>query len=287
MHRRTEFIPFRFFPGARDSATRRNEFRSTTHQIETPPNSPVDPHDPAMILHFALGRPIMDVIGDRRLTAHRTIAEPPGGLPVIPRRDRTALAVIACALAMIVTAGCPRKDPLPAEDPARQTIRLKSTAFEDGGMIPKTFTCDGSDRSPPLEWSGVPESTRSLVLICDDPDAPIGTWSHWVVFNVAPQVRALKEGVPPGETIAATAADEPKAGDDNSPRARQGTNDFSKLGYGGPCPPSGTHRYFFRLYALDIQLDLGSSAKRSQVLKAIEGHILAEGRLMGKYKRAA
>jgi Raf kinase inhibitor-like YbhB/YbcL family protein len=227
------------------------------------------------------------VIGDRRLTAHRTIAEPLGDLPVTARHDRTALNVIACSLAMIVTGGCQRKDSLPAEDPARQTITLRSPAFEDGGMIPQTFTCDSSDRSPPLEWSGVPASARSLVLICDDPDAPLGTWSHWVVFNLAPQVRALKEGVPPGETIAAAAADESKAGDDNSPKARQGTNDFGKLGYGGPCPPSGTHRYFFRLYALDIPLDLGSSVKRGQVLKAIEGHILAEGRLMGKYKRAA
>jgi Raf kinase inhibitor-like YbhB/YbcL family protein len=185
---------------------------------------------------------------------------------------------------MIVLTGCGRNDPRPAEDPARQTITLKSAAFDDGGMIPKMFTCDGSDRSPPLEWSGVPANAQSLVLICDDPDAPLGTWSHWVLFNLAPQVTTLKAAVPPEEMIA---AGDSKAGDAKSPEARQGTNDFGKLGYGGPCPPSGTHRYFFRLYALDIQLDLGSSAKRSQVIKAMEGHILAEGRLMGKYKRSA
>jgi len=183
---------------------------------------------------------------------------------------------------MIVAAGCLRRDPLPAENPARQTITLKSSAFEDSGMIPRTFTCDGADRSPPLEWSGVPDNAKSLVFICDDPDAPMGTWSHWVVFNLPPHVRSLNEGVSPAETIESAA---PKAADQQLPKARQGTNDFGKLGYGGPCPPSGTHRYFFRLYALDTQLDLGSSAKRGEVLKAIEGHILAEGRLMGRYAR--
>jgi Raf kinase inhibitor-like YbhB/YbcL family protein len=126
-----------------------------------------------------------------------------------------------------------------------------------------------------------------LALICDDPDAPLGTWSHWVVFNLAPGVRALNEGIPPEATIAPAVAATPESADGKPPKARQGTNDFGKIGYGGPCPPGGTHRYFFRLYALDIQLELGSSTTRSQVLKAIEGHILAEGRLMGKYKRSA
>jgi Raf kinase inhibitor-like YbhB/YbcL family protein len=194
--------------------------------------------------------------------------------------------MLACSLAMIAPAGCHQQDPLPAEDPARRTIQLRSSAFADGGMIPRTFTCDGSDRSPPLEWSGVPAPARSLALFCDDPDAPLGTWSHWVVFNLPPQATALNEGVPPEETIAPAAAEMPGSADGKLPKARQGTNDFGKIGYGGPCPPGGTHRYFFRLYALDIPLDLGSSATRSQVLKTIEGHILAEGRLMGKYKRS-
>ncbi len=202
------------------------------------------------------------------------------------RSALTAWVVIACSLVMTVPPGCQRKDPLPAEDPARQIIQLRSSAFADGGMVPKTFTCDGSDRSPPLEWSGVPAQAQSLVLICDDPDAPLGTWSHWVLFNLGPTAKALDDGVPPEEVIVAGAAETPGSADHKPPKARQGTNDFGKIGYGGPCPPRGTHRYFFRLYALDIELDLGSSATRSQVLKAMDGHILAEGKLMGRYQRS-
>ncbi len=219
----------------------------------------------------------MDCDRDTARRAARSL-HPARDLLVTSRHARTALVGIACSLPMLVSAGCQRKDPLPTEDPARRTIQLRSPAFADGGMIPKTFTCDGTDRSPPLEWSGVPVKAQSLVLICDDPDAPLGTWSHWVVFNLAPGVRALNEGIPPEETIALAAAETPESADGKPPRARQGTNDFHKIGYGGPCPPGGTHRYFFRLYALDIQLELGSSATRSQVLKAIKGHILAEGR---------
>jgi hypothetical protein len=118
-----------------------------------------------------------------------------------------------------------------------------------------------------LEWSGVPASARSLALLCDDPDAPMGTWSHWVVFNLAPQIKELNEGIPAEETISIDAG-----------KARQGKNDFGKTGYGGPCPPSGTHRYFFRLYALDGDLKLNSKATRADILKAIQGHIVAEGR---------
>jgi len=206
-------------------------------------------------------------------------------LLVTVRQARIASVALAWSLAMIVSGGCQRKDPLPAEDAARRTIQLRSAAFVDGGMIPQTFTCDGRDHSPPLEWSGVPASTRSLALICDDPDAPMGTWSHWVLFNLAPRVQALKEGIPPDQTIAALTAETAESAGGEPPKARQGTNDFGKIGYGGPCPPSGTHRYDFRLYALDIQLELGSSARRNQVLQAIEGHILAEGRLVGRYKR--
>ena len=165
--------------------------------------------------------------------------------------------------------------PLPAEDPGRMTLRLTSAAFQDGGMIPKTYTCDGSDRSPPLEWTGVPEEARSLALICDDPDAPGGTWSHWVVYNMAPQARTLGEGIAPAERFEL----------EGGLSVRQGKNDFGKIGYGGPCPPRGTHRYFFRLYALDIEIDPGAGATRSTVLQAIDRHIVAEGRLMGKYSR--
>jgi Raf kinase inhibitor-like YbhB/YbcL family protein len=167
------------------------------------------------------------------------------------------------------------------------TIQLRSSAFTDGGMIPKAFTCDGSDRSPPLAWSGVPAQAKTLALICDDPDAPMGTWAHWVVLNLPPQVTALKESVPAGERIPATAVEQPESPENGLSDARQGKNDFGNLGYGGPCPPGGTHRYFFRLYALDSRLDLGSGATRSELLKAITGHILAEGRIVGKYQRGS
>jgi Raf kinase inhibitor-like YbhB/YbcL family protein len=191
-----------------------------------------------------------------------------------------SLVAIAGLIGLLSTPGCWRTDALPAEDPRRLTIRLRSSAFADGEMIPKTFTCDGADRSPPLEWSGVPASARSLALLCDDPDAPMGTWSHWVVFNLSPEIRALKEGITAAETISVV------VGSEQARTARQGHNDFDKIGYGGPCPPSGTHRYFFRLYVLDVGLKLGSTARRADVLKAIQGHILAEGRLMGKYQRS-
>jgi Raf kinase inhibitor-like YbhB/YbcL family protein len=153
-------------------------------------------------------------------------------------------------------------------------------------MIPKAYTCDGEDRSPPLEWSGVPGAARSLALICDDPDAPMGTFSHWVLFNLPPQLQALPEGDSAAASLTAPAKEPGGPSDAEAPRPQPGPNDFGKLGYGGPCPPSGTHRYVFRLYALDTRLGLSASAKRADVLKAIRGHILAEGRLMGRYSRA-
>jgi Raf kinase inhibitor-like YbhB/YbcL family protein len=186
---------------------------------------------------------------------------------------------------LMASPGCRGTDSLPAEDPSRLTIQLHSSAFVDDGMIPKAFTCEGSDRSPPLEWSGAPGSSLSFALICDDPDAPMGTWSHWVVYNLPPQLRALKEGIPVGENMPATATEGAAAAAEEFSNARQGKNDFGKSGYGGPCPPSGTHHYFFRIYALDTRLELGPGATRAQILKAITGHILAEGRLVGKYQR--
>jgi Raf kinase inhibitor-like YbhB/YbcL family protein len=189
---------------------------------------------------------------------------------------------ITIALALVSSVGCGNADPLPS--PEHLTIQVRSTAFAEGGMIPDRFTCDGSNRSPALSWYGVPEQSRTLALICDDPDAPAGTWSHWVVFNLPARLTGLKEGVPPDDRVPNASIEEsPPAGSDSG--ARQGTNDFRKIGYGGPCPPSGTHRYFFRLYALDDALELGPEATRADVLKAIKGHILAEGRLIGKYSR--
>jgi len=205
--------------------------------------------------------------------------------------DRAVLVSVAVMfggtvlIALLATPGCWRTESLPADDPSRLTIQLSSPAFPEGGMIPKTFTCDGSDRSPPLEWSGVPTSARALALICDDPDAPGGTWSHWVVFNLPPQIKAIREGVPADESIPEASTEGSQPGVEKLPKARQGKNDFGKTGYGGPCPPSGTHRYFFRLYALDTRLELGPTATRAEVFKAIERHILAEGRLAGKYQR--
>ena len=150
-------------------------------------------------------------------------------------------------------------------------IKLVSSAFQEGGMIPADYTCDGKDISPPLSWSGVPEQAVTLALICDDPDAPLGTWVHWVLYNLPASVRELPAGVPPDERLANGAL--------------QGRNDFRRLGYGGPCPPGGTHRYYFKLYALDKALDLKPGATKKELLKAMEGHVLAEGQLMGRYKR--
>jgi Raf kinase inhibitor-like YbhB/YbcL family protein len=150
-------------------------------------------------------------------------------------------------------------------------IQLTSDAFSDGSMIPKRFTCDGEDLSPPLSWSGLPTETESLTLICDDPDAPVGTWDHWVLFNIPALANGLPENVPAKATL-----------DDGGVH---GNNSWGRLGYGGPCPPGGTHRYFFKLYALDIALNLKTGATKSQVANAMEGHILDRGQLMGKYKR--
>lgn len=157
-------------------------------------------------------------------------------------------------------------------EPGKMTITLKSTAFAAGAFIPKQATCDGPDISPPLKWSGVPAKAVSQVLICEDPDAPSGTWTHWVVFNLPGQVSELGAGVPPAKTLANSAA--------------QGTNDFKKIGYGGPCPPQGQpHRYLFKIYALDTKLKLAPGATKQQVLDAMNGHTVAEGQLTGTYRR--
>lgn len=150
-------------------------------------------------------------------------------------------------------------------------LEITSSAFSEGQMIPTRHTCDGPDVSPDLAWSGVPEKTQSLALICDDPDAPVGTWVHWVVFNLPAGADGLPAEMPPDAIL------------ENG--ARHGINDFRKLGYGGPCPPGGTHRYFFKLYALDTALELESGITKARLLEAMEGHILAEAQLMGKYKR--
>lgn len=148
---------------------------------------------------------------------------------------------------------------------------LKSNAFEQEGMIPSKYTCDGEDVSPELIWSSVPDSTNSVALICDDPDAPFGTWVHWVYYNIPADAKGLPENV----------------GSDENPKCGgvQGRSDFGSIGYGGPCPPGGTHRYFFKLYALDTILDLAAGATKGELLKVMEGHIIEQAELMGRYAR--
>jgi Raf kinase inhibitor-like YbhB/YbcL family protein len=155
--------------------------------------------------------------------------------------------------------------PSTATSPA--TLKLNSTAFVEGGAIPAQYTCDGTNISPPLAWSNLPPNTKAVALTVDDPDAPLKTWVHWVVYDLPATTTQLAENVK--NTL-------PGGG-------KQGTNDFRKASYGGPCPPSGTHRYFFKLYALDAETSLQPGATKDDLLKAMEGHILARGELMGKY----
>jgi Raf kinase inhibitor-like YbhB/YbcL family protein len=150
-------------------------------------------------------------------------------------------------------------------------MKLTSSAFTEGAMIPVKYTCDGQNISPPLTWTDVPGGVRTLALICDDPDAPAGTWVHWVAFNLPQDATGLPEGVPPDKTLATGGV--------------QGMNSGRRLGYGGPCPPSGTHRYYFKLYALDNTLSLGSNATAKDLQTAMQGHVLAETQLMGRYRR--
>lgn len=151
-------------------------------------------------------------------------------------------------------------------------FELTSSAFKEGELIPKKHTCDGADVSPPLQWTGAPSTTQSFVIIADDPDAPAGIWVHWVLYQVPLDLRGLKEGVSPQESLP-----------DGS---LQGVNDFKRIGYGGPCPPPGKpHRYLFKLYALDMQLPLKPRSTKAQVLDACQGHVLAEAQLMGRYGR--
>ncbi len=150
-------------------------------------------------------------------------------------------------------------------------IKITSPVFSEGGPIPSRYTCDGENISPPLAWDLMPAGTKSLALVSDDPDAPMGVWVHWVAYNLPASLKGLKEGVPPSDTIAGG--------------GRQGVNDFGKFGYGGPCPPGGTHRYFFKLYALDAELPFSERMSKEALEAAMKGHILGQGQLMGKYAR--
>ncbi|MFO0706397.1 MAG: YbhB/YbcL family Raf kinase inhibitor-like protein [Nitrospira sp.] len=149
---------------------------------------------------------------------------------------------------------------------------LTSAAFKEGESIPARYTCEGEDMSPPLHWSVPPAGTKSFVIIADDPDAPGGTWVHWVIYNLPLDLRGLSEGVPTTEHVLEGAL--------------QGLNDFKRTGYGGPCPPPGKpHRYYFKLYALGMSLNLKPRATKAHVLEACKGHVLAEAHLMGRFTR--
>ena len=183
---------------------------------------------------------------------------------------RAAFISVACVLLMIAGGCMTQNEPDPRANAMK--IELTSDAFTEGADIPKQYTGDGKDISPALRWSDPPEGTKSFALICDDPDAPRGTWVHWVLFNLSADQRDLNEAVPAQETLA--------------DGANQGKNDFRKVGYGGPAPPPGKpHRYYFKLYALDTTLDLAAGASKSDVVGAMKGHVLAEGQLMGRYGR--
>jgi hypothetical protein len=152
------------------------------------------------------------------------------------------------------------------------SLQITSAAFSGGETIPKKFTCDGPDFSPQLSWTDSPARTKSFALIMDDPDAPLGTWVHWVLFDLPADTKELSEGVAKQEEL-------PNG-------ARQGNNDFLKIGYGGPCPPPGKpHRYFFKLYALDAKLNLKAGATKAEVERAMKGHILARAEVIGRYGR--
>jgi len=150
-------------------------------------------------------------------------------------------------------------------------MEITSSAFDEGAMIPEKYTCDNIDISPPLKWTNIPEGTKTLAIICDDPDAPMGTWVHWILFNLPADINELSEDIPALEIL-------PNG-------AKQGKNDFGKIGYGGPCPPGGTHRYYFKVYALSEELDIKAGISKSELLKAMEGNILSDEKLMGRYKR--
>ena len=151
-------------------------------------------------------------------------------------------------------------------------IQLSSTAFKEGRAIPDEHAFEDRDISPDLQWSGVPSAAKSLVLICDDPDAPKGTWVHWVLYDLTPSMNALPADLPKSPLL--------------DLGAKQGLNDYKRYGYGGPCPPPGKpHRYFFKLYALDVRLELSPGLTKADLVKIMDGHIMAEGQLMGTYQR--
>ncbi len=183
--------------------------------------------------------------------------------------------ITAFAVALFLTMpGCRAQNGDPKKEEAKMPasndkIEMKSDAFQSGELIPQKYTCDGADVSPSLSWGKIPPNTKELILICDDPDAPMGTWVHWVVYGISPETTGLPENAK-----------------DTTAGLMQGKSSFGKTGYGGPCPPKGKpHRYFFKLYAVDKTTGLKPGSSKADVMKSIDGHILAQGELMGRYGR--
>ena len=187
--------------------------------------------------------------------------------PVKSSRKQFLLSLIVGFLGLATTGVAPG-----AEPEGSATMQLTSPAFQSGADIPRKHTCDAEDASPLLRWDKAPAGTRAFVLIVDDPDAPVGTWVHWVIYDLPAETKELPEGTAKTETLA------------NG--SKQGVNDFRRIGYGGPCPPPGLpHRYFFKLYALDAPTNLKPRATKQQLLEAIKGHVVGEAELLGRYKR--
>jgi len=181
-------------------------------------------------------------------------------------KNSIKISTLLVILVLLTLAGCKNQAGSDSGGEAVDMSIQVTSIFNEGGKIPQVYTCDGGNISPPLSWTGVPSNTASLALIMDDPDAPGGTWVHWVMYNLKPNLSGIEQGKSGGGT--------------------QGMNDFKSLGYGGPCPPKGTtHRYYIKLYALDTMLDLKSGATKAEVESLMRGHILAQGQLVGKYGR--
>jgi Raf kinase inhibitor-like YbhB/YbcL family protein len=191
---------------------------------------------------------------------------------MVGRDSAARFGVAAAVLAVSAFAGGPGK----GKGVIKMGLEVKSSAFKNAGEIPRKFTCDGQDVSPGLAWTGLPKATKSLAIIMDDPDAPPGTWVHWILYDIPGDSSGLEEGVPKKEAL----------GNGAKHGLCWGVEDFDRVGYYGPCPPPGTpHRYYFKVYALDKALGIAPRATKNGLLKAMEGHILAQGELMGKYKR--
>jgi len=180
---------------------------------------------------------------------------------------KSKIIIVLILLSVIAFAGCTSYQNNTTGN--KSSISLTSSAFSDNGMMPVKYTANGENVSPPLSWSSAPANTKSFAVLCQDPDSSSGDFTHWIIFNIPANTTQLNESVPQQGTL--------------SNGAKQGTNDFGKIGYSGPNPPSGVHRYVFTVYALDVELNLNTGANKNDFLNAIKGHVLAQGTLTGKY----